>query len=166
MKSKLVDHVIQHYLESGDFNGIPYSSLVEKIGLKEEQVVGMLAELIDDDQIEIMYEDIHPNPHIKAFSGLDKKDQKEKIEKEETLKNSCIYPATKALSRVSQISSNYGDRPYSMELALGAGQLDYRSFDLSVLEVYRNDPTVSEGLSLERETDNNRINRNWMIFGE
>jgi hypothetical protein len=30
--------------------------------------------------------------------------------------------------------------PYTRELALGAGQLDFRSFDLSVLEHYRNDP--------------------------
>jgi glutaredoxin 3 len=34
----------------------------------------------------------------------------------------------------------YADRPYTRELALGEAQLDLRSFDLQVLEAYRNDP--------------------------
>jgi hypothetical protein len=139
MKSEITEHVIQFYLKSGDFNGIPYSSLKERI-IAEGGINVPLAELIDENQIEIVCGDYHPNPHIKAFSGLDKKEQIDKLKNTELLKHACIYPASQALSGIPDILAKYSDRPYSLELALGAGQLDFRSFDLSVLEIYRNDP--------------------------
>lgn len=140
MKLEIVEHIIQHYLESGDFNGIPFSGLCNKIGAEEGQVVDALSELIEAEQVEIMYGDFHPNPHIKAFSGLDKEDQITKLTNGELLKYACIYPAPKALVGNQQINDEFNDRPYSKELALGAGQLGFRSFDLSALEIYRNDP--------------------------
>jgi hypothetical protein len=36
--------------------------------------------------------------------------------------------------------NKYKGMPFSLVLALGAAQLDFRCFDLSVLEIYRNDP--------------------------
>jgi len=36
--------------------------------------------------------------------------------------------------------SEYENRPYILALALGSPQLDFKAFDLSVLEFYRNDP--------------------------
>jgi hypothetical protein len=35
---------------------------------------------------------------------------------------------------------DYRGRPYTYEMAMGAGQLEFRYFDLTVLEFYRNDP--------------------------
>jgi hypothetical protein len=139
MKSEITEHVVKFYLNSSDFNGLPYSSLKKRVITKGD-LDTVLAELIAEDKIEIMYGDYHPNPHIKAFSGLDKKEQIEKLKNAELLKNSCIYPTRNVLTAIPNISEKYSDRPYSLELALGAGQLDFRSFDLSVLEIYRNDP--------------------------
>ncbi len=139
MKSEIAEIVISFYLESNDFNGIPYSDLKERV-VAEGDLSHCLAELIDEEMIEIMYGDYHPNPHIKAISGLDKKEQIPKLANKDLLKYACIYPTSNALSGVAEIPKKYAERPYSMELALGAGQLDYRSFDLSVLEIYRSDP--------------------------
>ena len=36
--------------------------------------------------------------------------------------------------------STYENKPYILAMALGTPQLDFRAFDLSVLEFYRNDP--------------------------
>ena len=55
------------------------------------------------------------------------------------LQQSCIYPSRNHLKGVVP-DTLYKDSPYSRELALGAGQLDFRAFDVSVLEFYRNDP--------------------------
>lgn len=51
----------------------------------------------------------------------------------------CIYPSPEYLIGVLS-ADKYVDTPYTKELALGAGRLDYRCFDVSVLEYYRNDP--------------------------
>lgn len=53
-----------------------------------------------------------------------------------------VYPRTTHLKSVVD-SSDYIGRPYVLELALGHPQLSFRSFDLSVLEFYRNDPRYS-----------------------
>lgn len=140
MKSQLLQNVLENYLNSGDFNGITYSSLLEKLGLQETDMIAALSELIEADQIELMYGNYHPNPHIKAWSGGDKKEQIDKLQNSQLLHGACVYPASKALAEISDIPEQYSGKPYSMELALGAGQLDYRSFNLDVLEMYRNDP--------------------------
>ena len=53
--------------------------------------------------------------------------------------STCIYPSAPHLRRVVD-DENYKDRPFTLELALGAPQLSHRSFDSSVLEFYREDP--------------------------
>ncbi len=140
MKSQLLQLVVEHYLNSRDFNGIPYSSLIEKLGIQETEIVPVLSELIAEDQIEIMYGDYQPNPHIKAWAGKDKEGQLDKLQNSQLLNQACVYPASKPLADVSDIPEKYAGKPYSMELALGAGQLDFRSFNLDILEMYRNDP--------------------------
>ena len=61
------------FVMSGDWYGVGV--------VAEGDIDGALAELIDENVIEIMYGDYHPNPHIKAFSGLDKKEQIPKLKK-------------------------------------------------------------------------------------
>jgi hypothetical protein len=139
MKSEIIDLIIRFYLESSDFNGIPYSALKKRVSTAID-LNATLSILIDEDEVEIMFGDYHPNPHIKAFSGFDKKKQIDKIRNTDLLEHACVYPTRKVLSCVPDLAAKYGSKPYSMELALGAGQLDFRSFDLSVLEIYRNDP--------------------------
>ncbi|MCK4822055.1 AAA family ATPase, partial [bacterium] len=54
----------------------------------------------------------------------------------------CIYPRPKHL-KTAVNRMQYDGEPYRLYLALGEPQLAYRSFDLSVLEFYRNDPRYS-----------------------
>lgn len=140
MKEQIINQIVHQYLNSGDFNGLPYTILKARFNIEENSLINLLSELLEAEQIEIVYGDYHPNPHIKAFSGIDKLQQISKIHNHELLKYACIYPHGNLLKNVPQISQNYIDKPYSKELALGAGQLDFRAFDLSVLEIYRNDP--------------------------
>ena len=51
----------------------------------------------------------------------------------------CAYPTRVHLKGVVD-SSNYAGRPYALEIALGEPSLAIRTFDLSILEIYRNDP--------------------------
>ncbi len=140
MKKQIVGHVLDRYLNSGDFNGLPFATLLKQIDTKKDTLIRVIAELIEEEQIEIIYGDYHPNPHIKAFSGLDKAEQISQLKNTKLLNYACLYPHAYALKILPVISENYADRPYTKELALGSGQLDFRAFDLAVLEIYRNDP--------------------------
>lgn len=139
MKNKILLSITQFYLESRDFNGMPFQSLVHNNNNDFEGVRNSLRVLLEEKQVEIVYGDYHPNPHIKAFSGTSNEEQIEKLSNNSLLNQSCIYPSGNHLKEIVS-QNNYIGKPYKLELALGAGQLDYRSFDVSVLEYYRNDP--------------------------
>ena len=140
MKIRLLECVIDHYLKSRDFNGIPFSRLIIELEATSDHVALLLQELVSDNSIEILYGDHHPNPHMKAFSGSAIEEQIKKLSNSQLLNQACIYPTQETLAAVPDLHRNYTGRPYSLELALGAGQLDFRSFDLEILETYRNNP--------------------------
>jgi hypothetical protein len=50
-----------------------------------------------------------------------------------------VYPTKKELAKYVN-ATDYSGKPFTLEIARGCGQLEYRCFDLSVLELYRNDP--------------------------
>lgn len=141
MKEEILKAVTKHYFESGEFNGLPCVSLIIESNDENNRdiILSSLKELLEDNKIDIVYGDNHPNPHIKAFSDIDKKDQINKLTDKDSIKFACIYPSQSHLQNKIN-STKYNDRPYTKELALGAGQLDFRTFDVSVLEIYRNDP--------------------------
>ncbi len=140
MKDKILKAVITQYLTSHEFNGLSYSRLSESLNIVEGELNILLGQLLQEEQIEIVYGNYHPNPHIKAFSGADKEQQIAKLNNKDLLASACIYPHNNLLKTIPEIFTDYADRPYTKELALGAGALDFRAFDLSVLEIYRNDP--------------------------
>ena len=83
----------------------------------------------------VVFGDLHPNPHIRAFTDEPQERQLENLESA-PLEHACLYPSAQHLATVVG-ETDYRDRPFTRELA---GQLEFRSFDLSVLEIYRNDP--------------------------
>jgi hypothetical protein len=136
---EIILHAItQHYLESKDFNGISLKKLQEIIGISQSELIIELIPLIDDGKISINFGDRHPNPHIKAFDPEPPIEQIKKINKCD-FRHTCAYPEKKHLRAVVDLQQ-YRDRPFTLRLALGESQLSYLSFDLSVLESYRNDP--------------------------
>lgn len=140
MKEKeITKSVIKFYFESGDFNGYPVYRLKEEFGLSDVQAKRVMRNLIKSQKVDVVFGNIHHNSHIKAFSNTSREDQLKFLEELEFSEHFCLYPSSELL-RSSPESKNFEHSPYTKQLALGAGQLDFRVFDLSVLEYYRNDP--------------------------
>jgi len=136
MNKDLVKFIAKHYIESGDFNGFEVRNLIE-VGLNEKVLRNLLGELVKSDQITLLFEDSH-NPYIKAFPPDSIEKQVEKILKDD-LTHTCAYPTPSYLASFVN-PDDYKNTPFTLRLVLGEPQLSYLSFDLSVLESYRNDP--------------------------
>jgi hypothetical protein len=135
----VIEEVTKQYLESGDFNGYPVYALKQSFNISDEAAKVLLRELISDREIDVVFGNIHPNQHIKAFSDTTAEQQIEFLDTLEFSEHFCLYPTKEILANIED-KKDYGDEPYKEQLALGGGQLDFRVFDLSVLEHYRNDP--------------------------
>jgi hypothetical protein len=130
-QSRVAEMIVQKYLKSGDFNGLPVTTLAI-FGAGASDVV----ELIRLRQVDLVRGDVHPNPHIKAFDPEPSEVQIEKIKKAGL--EGCLYPTPEVLSGSGIDTKGMG--PYTSALTLGAPQLSFRAFDLRALEWYRNDP--------------------------
>jgi hypothetical protein len=138
IESNILQIVTDYYLNSGDFNGISAHELSVKAGVDWSDLSKPLAKLISNDLIGVLYSDVEINPHIVRVGFEGKQSQINKLETEEVF-HTCIYPLKKHLEQVVD-RSEYLGRPYVLDLALGSTQLAFRSFNLTVLEQYRNDP--------------------------
>jgi len=137
-KDNILGKITEFYLSSRQFNGFPVRNIANDLGLEESEVKSILASLIEEGKILLLFQDVHRNPYIKAFSEEPKEKQIEKLQSSD-LQHVCAYPSCVHLSEVVD-KSKYHDRPFTLRLALGEPQLSFESFDLSVLESYRNDP--------------------------
>lgn len=135
---ELLSLATDFYLNSGDFNGYPAHHIHTEHGLSFKEIREIFIEIVASGKGTIVFGDIHPNPHIRAFVDEPVEKQLKKL-KTANIEHSCLYPSVSHLSKIVN-RADYQDRPFTLELALGAGQLEFRSFDLSVLEIYRNDP--------------------------
>ena len=123
-RKDLLATVINHYLNSGDFNGYRVTPNID---------AGVIATLISDGKLELHCVDRHPNPSIRAFPAEATNEQISKIHH----LDGCLYPTPDLLR--DHIPSDI-ESPFTTMLAQGAAQFEFRAFDLSVLEFYRNDP--------------------------
>lgn len=139
MIDKLYAVVEDQYFGSGDFNGMPIYRLTNEFDILSTEFRDAIRNAIDQ---EILTARFHGNTHIRAFSSYPKEKIIELFDTEDYPSHICLYPHASRLIG-SQKLAPYKDSPYDLELAKGAGQLDYRTFDLSVLEYYRNDPRYS-----------------------
>ncbi len=114
-----------------DVDGVTSSAIIVNTLLELKSIIGGGEKVKAEEFIDVYI----PDREIEGY-GLNKK----AIEKAKKNKVDLIITVDCGISNVAEITTKYSDSPYSMELALGAGQLDYRSFDLSVLEIYRSDP--------------------------
>jgi len=135
---QLLKEATTFYLASKDFNGYPCHHILRQHQLTDTQLRPSLRKLVEQGNGALVFGDRHPNPHIRAFADEPALQQIEKL-KTQPLDHVCLYPTAKHLAK-SVDRSMYEGRPYTLELALGAAQLEFRVFDLSVLEAYRNDP--------------------------
>jgi hypothetical protein len=137
---KILEASRAFYFESGDFNGYPVYRLKKEFALTESsEVKQTLVALIESERATVEFGNYHPNPHIKAFPSLQKEKQLELLGSIELSDHFCIYPSIQSLEGAIE-AETYNDEPFKKMLARGAGQLEFRVFDLAVLEHYRNDP--------------------------
>jgi hypothetical protein len=137
-KNSVLDTITSFYLGSGDFNGIPVATLLEELEVEWEELRGVLGELVEEDRVGVLYIEADINPHIIRMGFEPTEKQIAKLNSGEPY-HACIYPRPKHLQTALD-RSRYNGEPYKLCLALGEPQLAYRSFDLTVLEFYRNDP--------------------------
>jgi len=151
---EMLRKITDFYLNSEDFNGI----IITDLGDDFEIVRDTLKELLESEKIVLNFGDRHPNPHILALEPEPKDQQLIKLnnlkleepiyEEYGPLKmqlnsiNCCAYPSKHHLRSVVE-KERYGNKPYTLLLALGEPQLSYKAFNLRVLEFYRNDPRYS-----------------------
>ena len=138
---RLLEDVTGFYLNSGDFNGIRGLELAHRLGQPWPDIKQIIASLIEKELVGVLDEKSDLNPAIIRI-GFEPKDVQLKKLDNSNLKHTFIYPGTAHL-KTAVDPFNYAGRPYVLELALGNPQLSFRSFDLSVLEFYRNDPRYS-----------------------
>ncbi len=134
----LLNDATDFYLKSKDFNGYPCHHIFRSFGLGAEELRLLLKTLVEAKRIALVFGDRHSNPHIRAFSDEPVENQLEKLETV-ALDHVYLYPTPEHLLEIVD-GRDYEGRPYTLKLALGEGELEFRAFDLSVLEVYRNDP--------------------------
>jgi hypothetical protein len=137
-EAAVLERITDFYLKSHDFNGMPVPEVAEEFGLSDQELAELLAALVGEDKASLIFGDVHPNPHIRALPDHSIELQLGKIPTSE-LNQACVYPTAAHLKSVVK-SDEYAGRPYTLCLALGEPQLAFRAFDLSVLEIYRNDP--------------------------
>lgn len=125
-------------MKSGDFNGIQIGNLLSALGKGWDEIKSVIQDLIKNDSIHIINEETDINPNIirRGFEPLETQLEKINADKPGYM---CLYP-TKSVLKKTVNPSDYNSEPYKLRLALGEPQLSYVSFDLSVLEFYRNDP--------------------------
>lgn len=141
MKNDILLAVTSYFLSSGDFNGISAARLIQELGATWNEIRASLQELIEEDSIGVLYAEFELNTHIVrlGFPPIDV--QVSKLDTDDIF-HTCVYPRPNHLQKVVDVSQ-YQGQPYKLCLALGEPQLAYRSFDLSILEFYRNDPRYS-----------------------
>lgn len=135
---ELIAAATDYYLHTRDFKGYPGHHIHTQFGLPYEDIRDLFASLVSDGRGTIVFGDLHPIPHIRVYADEAPDAQLQKLEAA-SLEQACLYPSSRHLATTVS-DTDYQDRPFTRELALGAGQLEFRSFDLSVLEIYRNDP--------------------------
>lgn len=138
----ILDAITEAYLSSRDFNGFSVRRLRQEFSATMEQAKEATRRLLVTDHIEALFGNVHSNPHIKAFSHISNAQQQKFLQELEFTDHVCLYPSRRHLATI-QLTDRFGGQPFDLELAQGCGQLEFRVFDLSVLEHYRNDPRYS-----------------------
>lgn len=126
--SNILDLIVKQYLESHDFNGLPYYYI--KKDLRDE-----ICKLIDEDKVEIYSSSYEINPHIKRLKQyLDKEKQKQEVINNP--ENIVLYPTSSYLKTLNLVE----EKPFTKMLMEGMPQLDLLYFRVEVLESYYQDP--------------------------
>lgn len=133
----LKDVVTEFFIKSHDFNGLHLYKLSSLIDLPEDQIKATVEELVRLNEIDLVFESVSQNPHIKRIADLTPEKQIEKLSNE-PLRGICAYPKARLVGQKIDLSK-YNDRLFTKRLWQVEPQLTPIYFDLSVLERYFRD---------------------------
>ena len=120
---------------------MPSISLADQLNLGLADLIPALRILIQAELISVVFGDKHPNPHIRALQDESSNEQIAKLIPAK-LEHACIYPLPKHLKSVVN-KQQFCQRPYTLQLALGAPLYTYNFFDPSILIHYQQQPQCS-----------------------
>lgn len=124
MNEEILKKVTDHYINSGDFNGLPNSFNIDEI-----------SELINEGYIEILWYEVSVNPYIKGLPlTIPIEKQIEALIKDP--ESIVLYPSKKHLSSLEL----YHEKPFTNMLLNGEAQLKILFFSIEVLEYYFQNP--------------------------
>lgn len=135
---ELWDRIVEYYLNSRDFNGLP----VRVIELSGKELKAKLAYLIKTGDISLVFEEQHPNPYVKCLNPWPIEKQIQTLKSYKDLTHVVAYPEGKRLAKVVK-PQRYAGKPYRRIVAKGQPTLGCAFFKLDVLEKFRNDPRYS-----------------------
>ena len=133
-QSSILNCITSYYLDSNHFNGMPLSSLADRLEVALGDLIPHIKPFITNKTASITYGDLHPNPFIRALPDEPISEQLAKLVPQK-LEYACIYPLSKHLKQVVK-PELYAAQPFSLKLALGAPQYTFDFFDPFVLEHY------------------------------
>lgn len=131
-KEVLLKKIIDQYLNSRDFNGLPIYQLTNK-------EVELCKVLLVEDKIELYSDSFVPNPHIKSTmlnKNLDKTMYLDEIKSD---RHVVFYPTESTMRTVTMDE----EKPFTLMLMKGKCQLEIVYFKVEVLEAYFQDPRYS-----------------------
>lgn len=133
MGLSLLQKIVEHYLHSRDFNGLPLREI-------EHNARPELISLLKTQFVECVFEDDWMNPHIRPWHSKRTADEQISLLMEnDEYNHGCVYPLEIATSDFIDVQQ-FVDRPYQLKLAKGGTTLGLEFFEFSVLETYLNDP--------------------------
>ena len=137
-KTQALARIYEFFVSSRDFNGIPGDTLAESLELSEGDLVSVLAQLVEENEVNIAFYKHQVNPHILGLPPLSPSDQVHLLVDDP---NSlyCAYPTERVLLSRPDLGK-YDDQPFGRRLALGEAQLTAVFFELPVLERYLQAP--------------------------
>lgn len=134
-KDDILKKIIDYYLNSLDFNGLP----IRTINLPINNLKKFLTDLIKNGDISLVFPEQHPNPHVKCLKPWDIDKQIKTLSSYKDITHVVAYPEGEKLLK-SIKPQRYSGKPYRLIVAKGKPSLDCAFFKLEVLEQFRNDP--------------------------
>jgi len=134
---RLLEIVTEGYLSSSDFNGFSLRAMRDAFP-DLHSLTRLVTDLVTSKRLQLLFDGVDENPAIKRF-GVTSCIEQVRLLREHGVLAACAYPSDSHLADVVD-PKQYADRPFTLRLALGEPQLSFQAFDVTVLEMYRNDP--------------------------
>ena len=151
---QILDRIFSFFTQSHDFNGILLTRLAGEIGIDYLDLIETVKQLVTNDEVSIQS---NTNPHIVSSGHYDIDTQLKVLDDakqnvttilskiSDTIMISsdshavCLYPSPKYLVEHRDVSE-FSNRPFESQLALGQAQLKALFFEIDVLDRYYRDP--------------------------